>query len=101
MISTKNKELSDYTSFCSMYDKNSCAKYTACNWTDFKCVLDTSYQNKFNDLNEECLNRGKNKCKINKNCDLISSTCVPSLIGTMDLLNKKDCENVQMIMNIC
>jgi len=92
---TINKELSDYNSFCSMYDKNTCSTYTACNFTNFKCVLDTPYQNKFNDLNDECLSRGKDKCKSDKNCDLFGSICLPSLIGTMDLLNKKDCQNVQ------
>jgi hypothetical protein len=92
---TINKELSDYNSFCSMYDKNTCSTYTACNFTNFKCVLDTPYQNKFNDLYDECLSRGKDKCKSDKNCELFGSTCLPSLIGTMDLLNKKDCQNVQ------
>lgn len=91
---TINKELSDYTSFCSMYDKNACSTYSACNWTNFKCVLDSPYQNKLNDLNDECLNREKNKCKSDKNCELVDTTCIPSLIGTMDLLNKKDCMNV-------
>jgi hypothetical protein len=77
-----------------MYDKNDCSRYTACNWTNFKCVLDTPYQNELNDLNDECLSRGKNKCKSDKNCELVGSTCIPSLIGTMDLLNKTDCMNV-------
>ena len=89
----KSKE-TDHSGFCSMYDKNECATYKSCNWAGNKCVTATNYQNNLNKLKNDCSILGKNNCNSDKRCYLFDNTCQPSLIGSMDLLNKDDCINI-------
>lgn len=84
---------SNNLSFCSIYDKSQCSSISACNWAGNECITESKYENNLNKLTKECSNRGKN-CKSDERCYLFDSMCGPSLIGTGDLLNKKDCISI-------
>ncbi len=83
----------NYPGICDIIDIHSCSSYSVCsvNFDISQCVSNYDYQNNLNKIYKECSTLDTSQCQNNKNCYSFDRRCVPSIIGTGDLLNKQDC----------